>query len=421
MKVNASIQDTLDFKDVLLSPAQDVSPPADISTKARLTRSLYLNIPLIATGKGTTESALGIRMAQLGGIGVIHGDMPLGKQVEEVRRVKRAESRVVSNPITIAPESSLAEALDLMSTYKVSGLPVAEQPSQKVVGILTARDVRFAEDYTKTVGELMTKEIVSAKANITPAEVKKIMHEKRIEKLVVLDDRGRCAGLITVRDIDQAMKYPMAARDKHGRLLAAAMVGTGKDGYDRAQAMADAGLDVVFVDTTGASSKEAAKSVSEIRQQRSSEVQIVAGGVATPGAARSLIDAGADAVLIDPCLIFRSGQAGFSTVLKVAEQCALMDVPAIASVCGTNGEIAKALGAGAATAMIDQLFSGSAEAAGKVSYREGFAYKGASPYLGSAQDIVTHLMNELKASMSIAGAYDIDALNKSAEFLRICP
>lgn len=420
MKRDASIQDALDFKDVILAPAEDAGSVTDISTKTRLTRTLSLNIPLVSTGKDSvTESALAIKMAQMGGIGVIHNNMPLGRQVEEVRRVKRAESRIVSNPITVAPESSLAEALDLMSTYKVSGLPVAEQPSQKVVGILTARDVRFAEDYAKTVGELMTKEIVTAKANISPADAKKLMHEKRIEKLVVLDDKGRCAGLITVRDIDQAMKYPGAARDQYGRLLVAAMVGTGKDGYDRAQAMADAGLDAVFVDTGCSGGKDAAKSVSDIRQQRSSEVQIVAGGVATPAAARSLIDAGADAILIDPYSVFGRGQAGFTAVLRVAEQCAMMDVPAIAAVCGNNGEIAKALGAGAAAVMINHLFAGSSEAPGKVAYRDGFAYKGSTPYLGSAQGIADHLMDELRVSMSIAGAKDIAALNKSAEFLRI--
>lgn len=299
MKRNSVIREALGFDDVLMVPGETHVIPQDVSTRTRLTREIELSIPVISAGLDyVTESAMAIALAQLGGIGIIHDNMPLGKQVEEVRRVKRAEGTIVTSPITVSPESSVAEALDLMTTYHISGLPVIEQPSQQVVGIITHRDIRFFEDYAQPVSELMTHKVVTVPEGITHAEAKKLMHQNRIEKLVIVDAQGRCAGLVTVKDIEKLSLFPHAARDAQGRLRVGAAVGLGKDAVDRANAMADAGLDVVFVDVAHGHSREAAGTVSMIRQQRSSNVQVVAGNVVTADAARSLIDAGADAIKV---------------------------------------------------------------------------------------------------------------------------
>lgn len=299
MKRNSVIREALNFDDVLLVPAESHIKPDDVMTRTRLTRDIELNIPVIAAGLDyVTESKMAITIAQLGGIGVIHDNMPLGKQVEEVRRVKRSEGNMVLSPITISPESSVAEALDLMTTYRISGLPVIEQPSQKVIGIITHRDIRFFEDYAKPVTELMTTKVITVPEGITQADAKKILHENRIEKLVVVDAQGRCTGLVTVKDIEKLSRYPQAARDSLGRLRVGAAVSAGKDAVDRASAMTDAGLDVVFVDVAHGHTRDAVGTVSLIRQQRSSAVQVVAGNVVTADGARSLIDAGADAIKV---------------------------------------------------------------------------------------------------------------------------
>ena len=339
MKRNTTIRDTVNFDDVLLIPSETGVKPADVVTKTRLTKALSLNIPLISAGAdNVTESPMAIALARLGGLGVIHDNMPPGKQVEEVRRVKRAEGNIVSNPITISPDSSIAEALDLMTTYKISGLPVIEQPSQKVVGIITSRDIRFFEDYAKPVSELMTKNVITVKDKIEKSLAMQLLHKHRIEKLVMVDDQGRCTGLITVKDIEKLSRFPHAARDAQGRLRVGAAVGVGKDAIDRAAAMTDAGLDVVFVDVAHAHTKDALGTVSRIRQQRTSEVQVIAGNVATAEAARSLIDAGADAIKVGIgatcCAACRRaagvGMSQLQAILDVVEECGLQDIPVIA-------------------------------------------------------------------------------------------
>ena len=225
MKRNSVIREALNFDDVLLVPAESHVKPGEVLIKTRLTREIEINIPLISAGFDyVTESKMAITLAQLGGIGVIHGNMPLGKQVEEVRRVKRAEGNMVMSPITISPESSVAEALDLMTTYRISGLPVIEHPSKKVVGIITHRDIRFFEDYAKPVSELMTTKVVTVQEGIDQATAKKMLHENRIEKLVVVDAQGQCTGLITVKDIEKLSRYSNASRDQHGRLRVGAAV-----------------------------------------------------------------------------------------------------------------------------------------------------------------------------------------------------
>ncbi|MEZ0260967.1 MAG: IMP dehydrogenase [Alphaproteobacteria bacterium] len=457
MKRNATIKEALNFDDVLLLPSETNIKPQDVVTKTRLSRSIELNIPLVSAGiDNVTESQMAIVMAQLGGIGIIHDNMPLGKQVEEVRRVKRAEGDMVKNPITISPDSSVAEAIDLMTTYKVSGLPVIEASSQKVVGIITNRDVRFFEDYAKPVSELMTKEVITVKGRIEKTLAKQMMHQHRVEKLVVVDDQGRCTGLLTVKDIEKMSRFPLAARDAQGRLRVGAAVTLGKDAVDRAAAMTDAALDVVFIDVAHGHTKEAIGTVSMIRQQRSNDVQVVAGNVVTADAARSLIDAGADAIKIGlgatRCAATRGvagiGMPQLTALLNVVEQCEMHDVPVL--VDGgvmDSASFAKAIAGGAESVVISHLFAGTDEAPGEIVYQGGNAYKVVNPlaktqhrpaagpardayrldedpvdtsvpYRGSVTHMVGQLVSGLKVAMAYTGAKDVRSLREKAEFVR---
>lgn len=458
MKRNAVIHEALGFDDVLLIPGETNVKPSEAGTKTRLTKTIGLGIPLIAAGRdNVTESLMAVAIARLGGLGVIHDNMPLGKQVEEVRRVKRAEGEIASNPITISQEASVAEAVDLMTTYKVSCLPVVEQPSQKVVGIITSRDIRFFEDCTKPVTELMTREVITVKDKIEKEMAKQILHKHRIEKLVMVDGQGRCTGLITVRGIERLARFPHATRDAQGRLRVGAAVGTGKDAFDRTAAMVDAGLDVIFIDVAHAHTRDAIGTVSRIRQQRSSEVQIVAGNVATADAARSLVDAGADAIKVGIGVCSGSGSrlaAGvgmpqLTAILKVAEQCSMMNVPVIAGGgIKDSASLAKAIGAGAESAVIDRLFAGTDEAPGHIVYHGEHTYKVVSPaakmqhrpqlstavsdpysfdedavdtstpYRGSVTHAVHQLIAGLKSAMAYTGSKDIPSMIENAEFVR---
>jgi IMP dehydrogenase len=458
MKRNAVIREALNFDDVLLLPGETSVKPGEVSTKTRLTRSIEINIPLVSSGSDSvTESAMAIALAQMGGLGIIHDNMPLGKQVEEVRRVKRAEGDMVQNPITVSPESSVAEALDLMTTYKVSGLPVVEQPSQRVVGIITHRDLRFFEDFAKPVSELMSKDVITVKGKIEKTLARQLLHQHRIEKLVVVDEQGRCTGLITVKDIEKMSRYPHAARDGQGRLRVGAAVTLGKDALDRAAAMTDAGLDVVFVDVAHGHTKDAVGTVSMIRTQRSNDVQVVAGNVATADAARSLIDAGADAIKVGvgslPGAASRSfagvGMPQLSAILNVVEQCDMSGVPVI--VDGgvmSAASFAKAIGAGAEAVIIDSLFAGTDEAPGEIVYQDGQAYKVVNPaaktqhrpqtstqvrdpfkldedpidtsvhYRGSVVHMVNQLVAGLKTGMAYTGARTVKEMRDKAEFVK---
>lgn len=457
MKRNATIKEALNFDDVLLLPSETNIKPQDVVTKTRLSRTIELNIPLVSAGiDNVTESQMAIVMAQLGGLGIIHDNMPLGKQVEEVRRVKRAEGDMVQNPITISPESSVAEAIDLMTTYRVSGLPVIEAASQKVVGIITNRDVRFFEDYAKPVSELMTKEVITVKGRIEKTLAKQMMHQHRVEKLVVVDDQGRCTGLLTVKDIEKMSRFPLAARDAQGRLRVGAAVTLGKDAVDRAAAMTDAALDVVFIDVAHGHTKEAIGTVSMIRQQRSNDVQVVAGNVVTADAARSLIDAGADAIKIGlgatRCAATRGiagiGMPQLTALLNVVEQCEMHDVPVL--VDGgvmDSASFAKAIAGGAESVVISHLFAGTDEAPGEIVYQGGNAYKVVNPlaktqhrpaagpardayrldedpvdtsvpYRGSVTHMVGQLVQGLKVAMAYTGAKDVRSLREKAEFVR---
>ncbi|MFH1159159.1 MAG: IMP dehydrogenase [Pseudomonadota bacterium] len=459
MKRNAEIHEALGFDDILLMPRETNVKPADVLIGTRLTKTISLGIPLIAAGVDyVTESAMAVAIAQLGGIGIIHDNMPLGKQVEEVRRVKRSEGDMVMNPITIAQEASVAEALDLMTTYRVSGLPVIEQSSQKVVGIITSRDIRFFEDYAKPVTELMTREVVTVEGPVEKEMAKRMLHQHRIEKLVVVDEQGRCVGLVTVRDIEKLSRFPDAARDTLGRLRVGAAVGTGKDAFDRTAAMTDAGLDVVFIDAAHGHTRDAISTVSHIRQQRSSAVQIVAGNVVTADAARSLVDAGADAIRVGvgagagsaSRALAGVGMPQLKAVLDVVEQCGMMDVPVIvAGGVESPAAVAKAIAAGAESVVIDRLFAGTDEAPGEIVCQGGIVYKVVNPaaraqhrppnpsgvpdpyrfdedpvdtsvpYRGGVAHMVRHLVGGLKSAMAYTGSKDIPAMIENAEFVRV--
>lgn len=442
MKRDSTIHQVLDFDDILIVPLESNVRPADVSLQTRLTKNITLNAPLISAPRpDVTESAMAIAMARLGGIGVIHHHMPLGRQVEEVRKVKRAEGDVVHNPITVTPEASVAEAVDLMTTYGISGIPVIDPATKKVAGIITRRDLRFYEDYAKPVSELMKKDVVTVRPGTSREEAKKLMHQHRIEKLVVTDAEGRCAGIMTVKDIDARGRHPNAARDAQGRLLAAASVGFGKEAVDRALAMADAGLDVVFIEAAHAHTREVLQTVSLIRQQRSANIQIVAGNVVTAQGARSLIDAGADAVKTGiggaPSSASRRiagvGLPQITAVLEAAHECSLADIPIIADGgLSSAPALAKTIAAGAECAVIATFFGGCDEAPGEIIYQEGKPRKVLSrarasadpwaftaeaeglPYTGPLRHAAEHLLAGLRAAMASTGGKDIRTFIENA-------
>jgi len=380
-----NIPEALTFDDVLLVPAHSEILPSEADLTTRLTRKLELGIPLISAAMDTvTESALAIAMAQAGGIGVIHKNMEFTEQADEIRKVKKFESGMVINPVTIAPEQTLADALGLMRDHHISGIPVVERDSKKLVGILTNRDVRFATDTAETVSALMTREdLVTVRDGIDMDEAKRLLHKYRIEKLLVVDDAYRCVGLVTVKDIEKAQRHPDANKDDRGRLRVAAATGVGDAGLERAEALLDAECDVIVVDTAHGHSAGVLDSVARIKRL-SNRTEIMAGNVATPDGAKALIDAGADAVKIgigpgSICttrVVAGVGVPQFTAILETAEECHKQDVPAIAD-GGIKypGDLAKAIAAGADCAMIGSLFAGTDEAPGEVFLYQGRSYK----------------------------------------------
>ena len=288
------IREGLTFDDVLLQPAESAVLPAETDTRTYLTASIELGIPLLSSAMDTvTEHALAIAMAQAGGIGVVHKNLDIERQAEEVRRVKRFEAGMVVNPITIMPDQVLADAYALMDQHNISGIPVTEGRDGKLVGVLTNRDVRFASDPKQPVKELMTKRLVTVKEGVAKKKQKKLLHEHRIEKLLVVDGENRCVGLVTVKDMEKAQKYPHACKDEHGRLRVAAATGVGDDGVERAEALLDAGCDVIVIDTAHGHSHGVLGTVQRVKKL-SNYAQVLAGNVATSEGAKALIDAGAD-------------------------------------------------------------------------------------------------------------------------------
>jgi IMP dehydrogenase len=459
------IREALTFDDVLLTPARSAVLPNSTDTRTRLTQRVELGIPLLSAAMDTvTEARLAIAMAQAGGMGVIHKNLTVEQQAAEVRKVKKFEAGMVVNPVTITPDETLADALRLMADHKISGIPVVERGSHKLVGIVTNRDVRFASNPAEPVRELMTKEsLVTVREGVAMAEAKRLLHKHRIEKLLVVDGDYRCVGLITVKDIEKAQNFPTACKDEKGRLRVGAAVGVGEAGIERAQALFDAEVDVIVVDTAHGHSEGVLQSVSRVRKL-SNYTQIIAGNVATSEGAQALIDSGADAVKvgIGPGSICTTrvvagvGVPQLTAVLDAVEACNKQNIPVISDGgIKHSGDLAKALAAGASCAMIGSLFAGTDESPGEVYLYQGRSYKayhgmgslGAMargsadryfqaevsnnlklvpegieaqvPYRGPVATILHQLVGGLRAAMGYTGSASIPDLQRNARFLRI--
>lgn len=379
----------LTFDDVLLQPGHSEVLPGDVDVSTRLTREISLNMPIVASAMDTvTEARMAIAMAQNGGLGVIHRNLDPERQAEEVRMVKRFESGMVVNPVTIFPDETLADALAMMRQHRISGIPVVERgPNDhrgKLVGILTNRDVRFASDPGQSVAELMTKDrLITVREGVTQEEAKRLLHQFRIEKLLVVDDHYRCIGLITVKDIEKQVAYPHASKDGHGRLRVAAATSTGEDGFLRSELLIEAGCDVIVVDTAHGHSSRVLEAVTRAKKL-SNAVQIVAGNVATSEGAKALIDAGADAVKVgigpgSICttrIVAGVGVPQLTAIMDAVEAADRQDVPVIADGgIKFSGDLAKALAAGASCAMIGSLLAGTDETPGETFLYQGRSYK----------------------------------------------
>ncbi|WP_428393919.1 IMP dehydrogenase [Lichenicoccus sp.] len=459
------ITEALAFDDVLLVPGYSEVLPAATDTRTRLTRRIGLNIPLVSSAMDTvTEDGMAIAMAQQGGLGVIHKNLDVAEQATQVRRVKRFESGMVVNPVTIHPDQTLAEVQAIMRRHRISGLPVIERSDSKLVGILTNRDMRFETDPERRVYELMTRDnLVTVTDGADPDEARQLLHRHRIEKLLVVDRAGRCTGIITVKDMDKAVAYPLANKDELGRLRCGAATGVGEDGFVRARALIEAGVDVLVVDTAHGHSQGVLGAIERIKAL-SNDVQLVAGNVATPEGARALIAAGADSVKIgigpgSICttrVVAGVGVPQFSAVLETAQACHDEDVPAIADGgIRTSGDVVKAIGAGADVVMVGSLLAGTEEAPGEVFLYQGRSYKsyrgmgslgamargsadryfqqditdmlklvpegieGRVAFKGGMASVVHQLVGGLRAGMGYTGSADIAALQTGARFRRV--
>ncbi len=464
------VETALTFDDVLLRPGPSEVLPNEVDTRARLTRSLALNIPIMSAAMDTvTEARLAIAMAQAGGIGVIHRNLSPEDQADQVAQVKKFESGMVVNPVTIAPDATLADALDLMAHHRISGIPVVEPPTNggrdgRLVGILTNRDVRFASNFAQPVSELMTREgLVTVAETVDMDEAKRLLHQHRIEKLLVVDKDYHCVGLITVKDIEKAQLHPHAAKDEQGRLRVAAATTVGEAGFARTEQLIDAGADLIVVDTAHGHSNHVLEAVNRIKRH-SNAVQVAAGNVATAEGAKALIDAGADAIKvgIGPGSICTTrvvagvGVPQLTALLESVEEAKKADVPVIADGgIKYSGDMAKALAAGADCAMIGSLFAGTDESPGEVFLYQGRSYKayrgmgsvgamargsadryfqqdiqdtlklvpegieGQVPYKGPLASVLHQLVGGLRSTMGYLGAASLQELHEKAQFIRV--
>ncbi|WP_341703455.1 IMP dehydrogenase [Ferrovibrio sp.] len=453
------------FDDVLLEPAASSVLPTEVDTRTRLTRTIELGIPLISSAMDTvTEARMAIAMAQAGGIGVIHKNLTIEEQAREVSAVKKFESGMVINPLTIRPDATLADALALMDRHGIHGIPVTEAQGGKLVGILTNRDVRFATDNNQRVYELMTRDpLITVREGVKMEEAKRLLHQHRIEKLVVVDEKFSCVGLITVKDIEKARQYPNACKDEQGRLRTAAAVSTGADGIERAQELMNAGVDVLIVDTAHGHSSRVLETIAAIKKI-SNRTQVIGGNVATADGTKALIDAGVDAVKVgigpgSICTTRIVAGVGVPQLTAVSDAVAVADkagVPVIADGgIKFSGDVAKAIAAGANSCMIGSLLAGTDEAPGEVFLYQGRSYKsyrgmgslgamgrgsadryfqqevgdklklvpegieGRVAYKGPVGTILHQLVGGLRAAMGYTGNATLDDMRRNCRFLRI--
>ena len=457
------IREALTFDDVLLVPGASGVMPSTADTRTRVTKSIALNIPLLSSAMDTvTESRMAIAMAQAGGMGVIHRNLDIAEQADQVRKVKRFESGVVDNPITLRPDQTLADAKALQAKYAISGFPVVDAQG-RVLGIVTNRDMRFAEDDATPVHAMMTADnlaILREPADL--AQAKSLMHSRRIEKLLVVDGDNQLTGLLTIRDIEQAVLNPHACKDERGQLRVAAASTVGDAGFERSAALVDAGVDLIVIDTAHGHSEAVSKAVERLRAH-SNAVQIVAGNVATGAATHTLLAAGADAVKVgigpgSICttrIVAGVGVPQLTAIMDCAEAAAATDSPIIADGgIKFSGDFAKAIAAGASCAMIGSMLAGTDEAPGEVILYQGRSFKayrgmgslaamargsadryfqkevasdklvpegieGQVPYKGAAGAVVHQLVGGLRAAMGYTGAATIDSMRRNCSFVKI--
>jgi IMP dehydrogenase len=457
------IEEAYTFDDVLLQPAHSKFGPADADVKTFITKNISLNIPLLSAAMDTvTEHRLAINMAQLGGMGVLHKNFSIKDQASEVQKVKKFEAGMVVNPVTIQPDQTLGEAFKVMKKNKISGIPVVEGLKSKLVGILTNRDVRFANDLNQPISALMTRNVITVKENVGAEEARRLLHKHRIEKLVVVDDEGFCVGLITVKDMEKAQNHPEACKDTQGRLRVAAATGVGHDGIARAEALIDAGVDVLIVDTAHGHSQmvlDTVKAISKLEKK----VDLIGGNVATGDATQALIDSGADGIKVgigpgSICttrMIAGVGVPQLTAITECSEVAKKQSIPIIADGgIKYSGDIAKAIAGGAFAVMVGSLLAGTDETPGEVFLFQGRSYKsyrgmgslgamargsadryfqaeietlklvpegieGQVPYKGPSANVIHQLVGGLKSAMGYTGNKNITEMQKNCVFKRI--
>lgn len=460
--ITRPLEEALTFDDVLLVPAESDVLPAETDVRTQLTRNIQLNVPIVSAAMDTvTESSLAIALAQQGGIGIIHKNLTIAEQADEVDRVKRSESGMIVNPITMSPDQSIKDALGVMEKYKISGVPITQ--NGKLVGILTNRDLRFEQNFNQKISQVMTKEnLITVPVGIGLEEAKKMLHRYKIEKLLVVDDDYKLKGLITVKDIKKAIEFPAASKDEFGRLRVGAAIGPAPDMMERAVALVNAHVDLLVIDTAHGHSRRVLDAIVEVKG-RFPKIDIVAGNIATEEAAKAMIERGVDAIKVGMgpgsiCTTRVVTGAGVPQITAIEACCRISreyGVPLIADGgIKYSGDVTKALAAGANTVMIGSLFAGTDEAPGEQVLYQGRSYKmyrgmgsieamkqgskdryaqttddakkmvpegieGRVPYRGSVSNIIHQLIGGLRSGMGYCGCRNLDELRKKSRFIRI--